>query len=246
MDLIPATPPSDRSWPRRLLNRLEVDRAVFYAIAARGWQFFAGPVTIVLIAKYFSPPVQGYYYTFWSLIALQMFFDLSFYVVIVNVASHEWQKLRLDCDKRIIGDPAALSRLVSLGRLTVLWYTVAGLLFAGGVGVGGLAFFAAAKEQAPGWQSPWLVLVALSGVVLATTPLLGILEGCNQVVAVYRLQFAARCWEIWWFGPAFRWVPSCGRLWRRPWYDYCVMRIYSPCPTGASLPPFSANPPGPR
>jgi O-antigen/teichoic acid export membrane protein len=183
------TPPKRRSWPRRLLNRLEVDRAVFYAVAARGWQFVAGPVTLVLIARYFSPPVQGYYYTFWSLIALQMFFDLSFYVVIVNVASHEWQKLQLDGDRRITGDPAALSRLVSLGRLTALWYSIAGLLFVVGVGLGGRAFFAVAKEQVPGWQSPWLVLVVLSGVVFAITPLQGLLEGCNQVVAVYRQQF---------------------------------------------------------
>ena len=72
------TPIEERWWPRRFLNRLEMDRAVFYAVLARAWQLMAGPVTMVLIAWNFSPAVQGYYYTFWSMIALQMCFETSF------------------------------------------------------------------------------------------------------------------------------------------------------------------------
>jgi O-antigen/teichoic acid export membrane protein len=79
--------------------------------------------------------------------------------------------------------------LISLGRFSVLWYSVASLLFVAAIGVGGLAFFAASKESVPNWQSPWLALVALSGLAFALTPLQGILEGCNQVATVYRLQF---------------------------------------------------------
>lgn len=193
-----------------MLNRLEVDRAVFFALLSRGWQFVTGPVTLLLIAQYFSPQEQGFYYTFWSVIGLQSLFELSFYTVIVNVASHEWQKLHRDERGAIAGDPQARSRLISLGRLSILWYSVAALLFVVGVGAGGLVFFGAARESVPGWQSPWLVLVALSGVVFATTPLQGILEGCNQVTSVYRLQF----WRAM-IGSVLTWicVPCGAGLW---------------------------------
>ena len=189
MDPVHVTPPSQRSWLRRLLNRLEVDRAVFFALLARGWQFLTGPVTLVLIARHFTPQEQGFYYTFWSVVGLQSMFELSFYTVIVNVASHEWHKLHRDEQGAIAGDPQARSRLISLGRLSVLWYSVASVLFVVGIGAGGLVFFSVAKESVPGWQGPWLVLVAMSGLAFALTPLQGILEGCNQVASVYRLQF---------------------------------------------------------
>ena len=62
--------PSRRLWPQRLRTRVEVNRAVFYAVAARSWQFVAGPVTMLLIAIYFTRELQGDDYTFWSLLAL--------------------------------------------------------------------------------------------------------------------------------------------------------------------------------
>jgi len=173
-----------------LLNRLEVDRAVFFAVASRVWQLAAGPVTIILIANYFSPEVQGYYYTFWSLIGLQMFFDLSFHQVVVNVTSHEWEKLSLGPDRSVIGDAAALSRLSSLLRSAAVWYGVAALLFGITVSVAGLIFFSAgASSQQLSWQLPWLALVALTALAFWMTPLISLLEGCNQVANVYRTQF---------------------------------------------------------
>src|SRR5690606_18580569 len=70
---------------RRLAARLEVDRAVAYGVLVRLWQVLAGPVTLVLIAHHFTPELQGFYYTFGSILALQSFLELGFYVVILNV-----------------------------------------------------------------------------------------------------------------------------------------------------------------
>ena len=74
--------------------------------------------------------------------------------MIVNVASHEWHKLHRDEQGRIAGDPRARSRLISLGRLSVLWYSVASVLFVVGIGAGGLIFFSLSREPVPGWQGP--------------------------------------------------------------------------------------------
>ena len=94
-----------------------VDRAIAYALLSKLWLLFAGPITLYLISLYLTPEMQGFYYTFLSLVALQVFIELGFYVVITQFASHEWAHLSFDDSGSIIGDPAALSRLVSLGRL---------------------------------------------------------------------------------------------------------------------------------
>ena len=148
---------------RQLLKQLEIDRAVVFVLLNRGWQFLAGPITLLLIARSFSPEVQGFYYTFDSLLALQSFVELGFFLVIINVASHEWASLGLDSTGCIVGEPQALSRLVSLGRLIFKWYAVASAIFVVGVGTIGCVFFA--QSSLPGilWQSPWLVLVVLTG-----------------------------------------------------------------------------------
>lgn len=214
----PSTPPHKRSWPRRLLNRLEVDRAVFYALSARGWQLLAGPVTLVLIAWYFTPETRGYYYTFWSIIAAQTFFELSLPQVIINFASHEWERLRLDDDGRIVGDAAALSRLSSLLRLSLLWYGTAAVLFVVVVTSVGLVFFASGESSdVIVWRAPWCFLVGLTAITFATVPCLAILEGCTQVKNVYKLQFAqavAGNLFVWTAIPlgAGLWVPGIAAL----------------------------------
>lgn len=190
---MPDTPPSAprRSWPRRMLNRLEVDQAVFFAILARAWQFLAGPVTLLLIATHFTGVEQGYYYTFWSMIGLQTFFELSFHNVVLNVASHEWEKLALTTDRTITGDASALSRLASLLRVTAVIYGVGAILFLAVVSFAGWVFFGWEEgSHLIHWQAPWVVLVALTALAFWMTPFLTVLEGCNQVKPVYQLHFA--------------------------------------------------------
>jgi len=166
-------------------------------MASRGWQFAAGPVTVVLIGMFFTAEVQGYYYTFWSLIALQTIFDFSFQPVLVNFASHEWGELNQDgsresaIDQNSAAQHRSLSRLSSLLRGSLLWYGVAAIFFCVVVGFVGLFFFSQAESsQRLSWQPAWLALVALTAANFWTVPFLAILEGCGEVKSVYRLQFA--------------------------------------------------------
>ena len=172
-----------------MLNRLEVDRAVFFAIAIRVWQFLAGPVTLLLIAGYFRPEVQGYYYTFGSLLALQSFLELGLSIVILNLASHEWSHLRQDADGRLTGNPEAHSRLASLLRFASRWYSVVGLLYILLVGTAGWMFLARDATAGIAWRWPWVCATIATGLPLCWFPRLTILEGCNQVVAVNRFRF---------------------------------------------------------
>jgi len=191
--------PPRRSWPRRFLNRLEVDRAVFYAIAQRGWQFVAGPITLILIAKNFTPEVQGFYYTFWGVVALQAFFELALPQTVITTASHQWRHLGLTGENAIQGDADSLSRLAHLTRISLMLFSASGTLFFLGVGIFGLWFFSgeasvseASVSETSGdqiaWRSPWVTLMVLSGLTFVTTPLFAVLEGCNRVAHVYQMQ----------------------------------------------------------
>lgn len=170
-----------------IAGRLGIDRAVFYALLARGWRAIGGLVSVLLIAKFLTPETQGYYYTFQSLIALQVFVELGLVVVVVNVTSHEWANLQLNGEGVIVGDQEALSRLVSFGRKLASWYAVAAGVFVIFVASTG-ALFLANKEGVEGWLAPWLLAVLFQGVLLWTMPFQAMFEGCNQVVPIQRFQ----------------------------------------------------------
>lgn len=168
-----------------ILRRAQVTRSTAYGIMGAGWGFLAGPVTLILIAKLFSPEVQGYYYTFSSVLALNILFELGFSNIVKYFAGHEWAKLSFDINGRIVGDADALSRLISLGRASFRWYLMGGVIVAFGIGMGGYVFFSQSPAAGVIWVAPWLALSLLSGINMALIPVWSLLEGCNQVSQVY-------------------------------------------------------------
>jgi len=170
------------------MARLEINRAVFYAVLLRVWQLSAGAGTIFFMWLAFSEETQGYYYTFASLVAMQTFFELGLNIVVINVCSHEWAHLELDGTGAIRGDERARSRLISLGRLLFRWYGIASVLFMVVASAVGFYFLDAQPDVGVAWQSPWLVLAIVSGFLLWTLPFNAVLEGCNQVATVNRFR----------------------------------------------------------
>ena len=183
-----ASPPARRSWPRRLLNRLEIGQAVFFGVLLRLWQLLAGFVTLFMISQFFPKPVQGMYFAFASVVAIQTFFELGFGILIINQCSHEWAQLRLQPDGTIGGDPDAHSRLVSFGRLIFRWYGIASLLFVLTTTTFGSAFLAANADADMNWAAPWIGVAIMSGLLLWALPFNAFLEGCNQVAEVNRFR----------------------------------------------------------
>ena len=118
----------ERRNPRRLLRTLGLDRAIVFTVLARGWSSAAGLVTLFLIAHFLSAAEQGYYYTFGSLVALQIVFELGFSFVILQMASHERAHLSITPSHTIVGAPIAHARLASVLQKSVRWYSVAALL----------------------------------------------------------------------------------------------------------------------
>lgn len=167
-----------------------VDRATLFATLGRGWSVLAGLVTVSLISSRFSPELQGYYFTFASILTFQTLFELGFGTVIQQFASHEWAHLSADSHGRIRGDAVSRQRLASLARLAFRWYGTVSILVVVGLGTGGFFYFHAFSKTASAvsWPFAWWMVCLLSGALVCLAPALSLLEGCNQVSSVYGLQ----------------------------------------------------------
>jgi len=177
-----------RHWVGRVLG---LDRAVGFTILARFWSSAAGLVTVALIARFLSPAQQGYYYTFGSLVALQIVFELGFSYVILQLASHERAELSISSDYEIRGAPVAHARLASVIQKSVRWYSVAAVLMAGTLLPAGFYFFSTHQHagQTVSWQLPWCFAALMAALNFQIDPFLSFLEGCGYVPEVARLRF---------------------------------------------------------
>jgi hypothetical protein len=169
-----------------------VDRPVFFAALGQAWSLFSGPISIFLIARYFSPKIQGYYYTFGSVAQLQVFLELGFSQCIIQFASHEFALLRFGPGGSVEGEAHARSRLISLGRVALKWYCAMAALAIVGLALGGSWFFWTKHDPTVPWVLPWLCMCVSAGLTLATMPVGALLEGCNQMGFIYALRTVAR------------------------------------------------------
>ena len=126
---------------RRLRHVLGIDRAVGFTVMARSWSILSGAVTILLIARFLTSAEQGYYYTFYSLVSIQLVFELGFSFVVLQLGAHESAQLKIGPRGEISGNEVAHSRLASILQKSVLWYSVAALLMAVGLVIAGFHFF---------------------------------------------------------------------------------------------------------
>ena len=200
-DLLPVTPtglapasareqsPGPVRWLRETLG---LDRAVLFTIFARGWSSLAGIFTLALISRTLSPNEQGYYYTFYSLVALQIVFELGFSTVILQTASHEAAHLDFRPGGLISGPISAHNRLASVFQKAVRWYTGAALFMAAILLPAGILFFRRHTDPAHvvAWTLPWVLVVLASSCTFQIDPAFSFLEGCGFVPEVARVRLA--------------------------------------------------------
>lgn len=177
------------SLMKKYLRLLGVDQAIAYTLLGRGWGLFSGLVMLLLVVRYLTPDEQGYYYTFASILALQIFFELGMSYVVMQFASHEMAYLTWSKAGTIEGDATAKSRLHSLVLLVTKWYgVIAALLIVVVLPVGWIFFSTSHPNAGVNWQSAWIWLVLAAAVNIFIMPLLALLEGCDRVTEIARLR----------------------------------------------------------
>jgi hypothetical protein len=177
---------------RRFRSLLGINRAIAFTVMARSWTILSGALTVLLIARFLGPGEQGYYYTFSSLVALQVVFELGFSFVILQLAAHESASLRISANGEISGDQAAHARLASVLQKAVRWYSAAALVMASALLAAGFHFFSTHTQSAGAvhWRSAWICIVIAATFTFQMDPIFSFLEGCGLVPQVAHMRFA--------------------------------------------------------
>ncbi|PKB22449.1 lipopolysaccharide biosynthesis protein [Janthinobacterium sp. 64] len=219
------------------MNRIKVllgiDKAIFFTLFGRFWSVAAGLVTIFMVTHFLSPELQGYYYTFNSLIALQIFVELGLTYVIIQFSSHEMAHLIWQKNGTVLGDAQSKRRLQSLINFSITWFGIAALLIILILLPVGVYFFNSSAVMESSFDSsiPWSILVVFTAINLIITAAAAILEGCGKVsdIAVLRLLQSLASVTVTWLvlwngGGIYAIVVNCimltivGGIWI--WYKY--------------------------
>ena len=168
-----------------------VESGTLYYLLGKIWTAFASLATILFIVNFFDSDTQGYYYTFGSVLALQVFAELGMGVVILNHVSHECSKLITSSSPRfrLYGDKEAMEGVASLISIGIKWYFIAGFVSFIGFLVFGWLFFPVDDLAFENYWYAWVALVFTTSCNIAVQSLWVVLEGCNQVKEIYRFKF---------------------------------------------------------
>lgn len=191
-----------------MLTAIGANKAVIYGVLGRVWSSLAGFVTILVMAAVFSEELQGFYYTFGSLLAMQVFFELGLTGVIATFVSHEFSKLSWSDNGSVRGDLVAMQRFNDILCKSTKWFAVAALLLPLILIPAGLFFFAKGDSEAINisWRLPWILAVIGTALNLLAVPFFAVIIGGGDVVAANQRGLigavlgALLSWTVMWFG----------------------------------------------
>ena len=169
---------------KRVASFLAIDKSIALNLFGRGWQSMAGLVTLWAIGRYLTQVEQGFYFTFISVLGLQVFFELGLGYVILQFASHEVAHLTWSEKGLLEGDLSIKERLGCFFRYSLIWGLIVSILTMIIIYPGGQYFFNA-QSSTNGtdviWQTPWLLICFFSSVVAFLNIIFCFLEGCGFV-----------------------------------------------------------------
>ncbi len=182
---------SQRNFVRAFARQIGMDGAIAYSSAARIFQAFAGVISVFIIATFLSGSEQGYFFTFNSILAIQIFFELGFTGIMTQYVAHEVVHLNLNEEFFFVGEKRYKSRLSYLVRFCLKWYSLVAVLFLVIIIIVGLVYFGryASTEDNVNWQAPWYLLSFSTAVKLFQSPFSAIYTGLGKVKEMNKITF---------------------------------------------------------
>lgn len=178
------------SKAKNLFSKTGLDLAILFTVLSRVLQAGGGIISILFIAKYLSKAEQGYYYTFGSILAIQIFFELGLTGIIIQYVAHEKALLNWGENGVLTGDRKALSRLSSLLRFCVKWFGIMSLVLFFGLVISGFVFFGSygKNDTVVEWRFPWIIMCFYTGLNLLLSPIYAYLEGLGKVQEIAKIR----------------------------------------------------------
>lgn len=167
-----------------MIKYFGINRAIGFALVKRLWSVMASPITILLIASSLTKVEQGYYFTFASLLALQVFFEMGLATVISQFISHEFASLSWGQRGEIVGIEDNKNRVLNILGNSLKWYSVCSVLLIVLLSVTGFIFFKDEANYGVSWGLPWLLAVLGVSINLLIVPFYAVISGSGDVASV--------------------------------------------------------------
>lgn len=170
-------------------EKVGLDWAIFYTLVGRSFGIPVSVFTIFFIARYLTPEEQGYYYTFGSIAALQVFFELGLTGIITQFVAHEASHLTWN-GKEFEGEEKYKSRLSSLLKFCAKWYFLFALLIVLLLLIAGFTFFNHYNSHGRdvNWKLPWIILVSGTAFNFLIAPITSFVEGLGKVKEIAQIR----------------------------------------------------------
>ena len=101
---------------------LLLDKDVVQTLIFRSWTTVSGVLMLLTIPFWLTPTEQGYFYLFYSIIALQVFFELGLNQIVMQRLSACFGKLSVSNDGLLSGLPEDLGDFKNILIATKKWY----------------------------------------------------------------------------------------------------------------------------
>lgn len=165
-----------------LLSDPEVNFTALYRIS----QALFGLALILTLPFFLNETEQGLYFTFLSIIAAQVFFELGLNQVIIQNVSSYLGKVGINNSKET---SLYANKILLLHSKLIKIYFILAILFALSISlIGNYIFMASEPAIRAIWFFPWNSLVLLTAFNLFLSPFLCFHEGLGRVKEVYKLR----------------------------------------------------------
>jgi O-antigen/teichoic acid export membrane protein len=167
-----------------------IDKAILLTSSSSIISITGSLFSAFLVLKKLTTVEQGFYYTFSSLVAIQIFFELGFNNIITQFTAHEVANLNIKSDGKIEGDNEKKSRLSYLLQFSVKLYLFLSFLLCVTLIIVGLYFFAKNNLTSTNivWKSPWILLAISVTINFIISPLFAFIQGLGMVAKVAKIR----------------------------------------------------------
>jgi len=174
-----------------IAHKIGLDKAIAYSSGARVVGGFTGVASVFFITTFLTGIEQGFYYTFGSILALQVFFELGLTGIMTQYVAHEVSHLSLNESLQYEGDAKYKSRLASLIHFCVKWYAVLSIFVLVFLIVVGFIYFNryGSNHFSVSWKLPWILICIGTAIKLFQAPFNSVYMGLGKVKEMSKIGF---------------------------------------------------------
>ncbi|MEZ9947931.1 hypothetical protein AB4376_04110 [Vibrio breoganii] len=156
------------------------NKIALYSLLSKGIKIVSGPIVILVVSTNLSESELAFYYTFFSLIAMQQLLEVGIGHVLRQQISHAF------VTNDNVWSMESRRNIKSISRFSHVWFFAIAIAFFIIVGGIGYYYFSTFYQGDIEWKGPWLLLVITSAIYIYLAPINIIIESIQRQVVLFQ------------------------------------------------------------